>query len=109
MRKQLSFCISKLKGGDTLVINGMGHQIPRVVKMAEILKERIGWLHQVTNFTTRTFEKENNNGKPMREVGIVITLSKKTLPNKDVGYQKPKQTKASFFSKVCLAFILNRH
>jgi len=37
---------------EDITIGGLGDNIQRVIMMVEILKERIGWLSQVNNFTT---------------------------------------------------------
>ena len=57
--------------------------------MAEIVKERIGWLHQVNHFTT-SFSNQEKEGS--QKVGILIDLSKNLLESEkaEVGYQKPK-------------------
>lgn len=66
MRSQLAFCISKLLKGDIIQIGGLGMMVNKVIMMTEILKERIGWLHQVNKFTThsaypRGYNTENKN------------------------------------------------
>lgn len=52
MRKQISFCISSLRNNEKITLGALGKNIPRLISIAEILKTRIGWLHQVTNFTS---------------------------------------------------------
>lgn len=91
MRSQIAFCIAKLRLNETLTLAGLGFNLAKVIMMAEILKERIGWLHQVSNFTTKkTPQMEGDSRRPRKEVGMVITLSKMPLDQKLVGYQKPK-------------------
>ena len=53
MRLKLSFCIAKLKKNEVIQIGGFEKSIAKVIMMVEILKERVGWLHQVNNFTTQ--------------------------------------------------------
>lgn len=45
MRRQLSFCIAKLKSGELIKLGALGHLVTKAIVMAEILKERVGWLH----------------------------------------------------------------
>lgn len=45
MRKQISFAIYALKEGQTISISGFGVNAERAVRMAEIIKLRIGMLH----------------------------------------------------------------
>ena len=45
MRRQISFSIRKLKEGCTLTIYGYGPELEKAVRMAEILKSRVGSLH----------------------------------------------------------------
>ena len=87
MRRQLSYCISKLKKGETIKIAALGQLIPKAIVMTEIAKERIGWLHQVNNFST-SFASEDKEAR----VGIVIQLTKNAQETDltAVGYQKPK-------------------
>ena len=65
MRNQLSFCISKLRHGEQITLGGLGQNLCKVIVMTEILKERVGWLHQISNFTTKqnTSEEKNSEGK----------------------------------------------
>jgi len=53
LRFKLSFCIAKLKRNEVIHIGGFEKSIAKVIMMVEILKERIGFLHQVNNFTTQ--------------------------------------------------------
>lgn len=71
--------------------------------MTEIAKERIGWLHQVNNFST-SFASEDKEAR----VGIVIQLTKNAQETDltAVGYQKPKApTFDSHLSKFILVKI----
>ena len=47
--------------------------------IAEILKERVGWLHQITS----TLISESGS------FGLLIKLSKQMINPQHVGYQKP--------------------
>lgn len=88
MRKQISFAIYALKEGQTISISGFGINAEKAVRMAEIIKLRIGMLHQETNIITNivTFSDK----RQAESTGILIKLSKKTLDIKSAGYQKPK-------------------
>ena len=49
MRKQISFAIYSLKVNQTITISAFGINVEKAVRMAEIVKLRIGMLHQETN------------------------------------------------------------
>jgi hypothetical protein len=71
--------------------------VGKVIMMVEILKERVGWLHQVNKFTTHTTYPKDFDGRKipprrMMEVGMIIALSQKPIDTDAVGYQKPKAT-----------------
>jgi hypothetical protein len=93
MNRQLGFCIGKLRNKEGIQIGGLGVNIPKVIQMVEIVKERLGWLHQITNFTTRDsypVQNEDIRGQNRRIVGIIVELSRTPLDKKGVGYQRPK-------------------
>jgi hypothetical protein len=91
MRKQISFAIYALKEGKTIQISAFGQNSEKAVRMAEILKLRIGMLHQDTSiFTRKPSPRERDRGEDRDKTGVVIKLSKETLDKNSVGYQKPK-------------------
>lgn len=50
MRRQLSYAIAKLFNNDDIILKAQGHSIGKAVRMAEIIKARVEFLHQVTEF-----------------------------------------------------------
>lgn len=80
-----------------ITIQAYGQHIGKAVGMAELLKNRIGMLHQETSFTSRPFvvredaDESEKNRHPRQISGIVIKLSMNGCLDKNaVGYQKPK-------------------
>lgn len=101
MRKQLSFCISKLKENQKIQIAALGKLVSKAIVMAEISKARVGWLHQVSHMTTSFATEEQRH---QIKVGVLIELSKDEadLDVTHPGYQKAKapeyESKVSKFS-----------
>ena len=48
MRRQIGYVIGMLKEGNTLTLVAYGFQVEKAVRIAEIVKLRIGMLHQET-------------------------------------------------------------
>ena len=94
MRRQISFGIASVRTGHTIQILSYGFNVERAVRMAEIIKMRVGMLHQETSLLMgKTADSSNgDNANRMRgeSSGILIKLSKKPLDQNAVGYQKPK-------------------
>jgi len=104
LRRVISHCLSKLRKGEEVTLEGYTDNISKVVVIAEILKERLGWLHQVTNFTTKSKEQQmdgthRKSRRTSREVGIIVTLAMRPLEKNDVGYQRPKPPKELISAK----------
>ena len=76
MRRLLAFLIFKLKDGQNVEIYGHDYDISKVVMVAEILKERIGWLHQITGFLNIA---RKGDGEKKGKLGICIKLSRDPL------------------------------
>ena len=52
MRSQLSFVIGNVKNGITIVLIAYGINIPKAIRMADIVKLRISDVHQINDFRT---------------------------------------------------------
>lgn len=63
--------------------------VERAVRMAEIIKLRLGMLHQETSIINKKFDNQNEPDR-RESTGIIIKLSRNLLDQKSVGYQKPK-------------------
>lgn len=50
MRKQISFAIAKLLNGDDIILRATPSNMGKAIRMAEIIKMRIDFLHQVNDF-----------------------------------------------------------
>ena len=51
MRRQISYCLAKLNSQEVIItLSAYGKNIPKAIAIAEILKQRIGYLHQVNSF-----------------------------------------------------------
>jgi DNA-binding protein Alba len=84
-------------GHDEIVIKAMGRAINKTVMVVELIKRRIGGLHQITSTEsidiTDTWEPLEEGLLPLettRHVSMIaITLSKKALDTLSPGYQPP--------------------
>ncbi|KAL5204047.1 hypothetical protein ABZP36_008918 [Zizania latifolia] len=99
MRNYISYGMSLLEenGHDEIVIKAMGRAINKTVMVVELIKRRIGGLHQITCTEsidiTDTWEPLEEGLLPLettRHVSMItITLSKKALDTSSPGYQPP--------------------
>ena len=89
MRRQISFAIFALKQGHTVQISAFGFSVEKAVRMTEILKMRVGMLHQETNIISNRL-REEYSGERRESSGIHIKLSRNQLDTTAVGYQRPK-------------------
>ncbi|VFQ63188.1 unnamed protein product [Cuscuta campestris] len=99
MRSYITYAMTLLqeKGADEIVFKAMGRAINKTVTMVELIKRRIVGLHQLTTITstgiTDTYEPLEEGLLPLestRHVSMItISLSKKELDTKAVGYQPP--------------------
>ena len=96
-RRDLSFYIKyalRLLRQDerVLVIKGIGSATARTLHIAEILKRRIGGLHQVNSIFSTEVEDRRENAEPnsMRQISVLqVTLSLDPLDKNCSGYQDP--------------------
>lgn len=89
MRRQIGFAIYALKNSQTIEISAFGFLVEKAVRMAEIIKLRLGMLHQDTALHRRR-TRDANEADSRESTGIVIKLSRNPLDKNSVGYQKPK-------------------
>ncbi|KAL2468211.1 ribonuclease P protein subunit p25-like protein [Forsythia ovata] len=99
MRSYITYAMSLLqeKGSDEIVFKAMGRAINKTVTIVELIKRRIVGLHQITAIqstditdTWEPLEEGLQILETTRKVSMVtITLSKKELDVKNVGYQSP--------------------
>ncbi|XP_022725988.1 ribonuclease P protein subunit p25-like protein [Durio zibethinus] len=99
MRNYISYAMTLLqeKGANEIVLKATGRAINKTVMIAELIKRRIGGLHQNTSTgsidITDTWEPLEEGLLPLettRHVSIIaITLSKKELDSSSIGYQPP--------------------
>ena len=73
----------------TIVIRGTGAAVPRVLTVAEIVKRRVGNLHQISSISTVELENKQKEDQLRRVSVLEITLSRKELDTTHPGYQKP--------------------
>lgn len=99
MRKQISFAIFTLKNNETVIITARGRDTEKAIRIAEILKLRLGMLHQETSLMFTHWAKKGDKSAPRS--GVTIKLSKMPLDPESIGYQKPKP--ADFFESKYLA------
>ncbi|XP_042063132.1 ribonuclease P protein subunit p25-like protein [Salvia splendens] len=99
MRSYITYAMTLLqeKGSDDIVFKAMGRAINKTVTIVELIKRRIVGLHQITAIqsiditdTWEPLEEGLQILETTRKVSMVtITLSKKELDTKNVGYQHP--------------------
>jgi DNA-binding protein len=78
----------------TLVLKGVGSATSRSLHIAEILKRRIGGLHQVNSIYTLDAKdkREGAASDATRHISVLeIVLSLDELDKDDPGYQEPRQ------------------
>ena len=75
MRQQISRAYFLLKNGLTITIMGYGPSMEKAIKMAEIVKQRVGLLHQETEIVTKMFEprEEGKEDALHRKKGEVLS------------------------------------
>lgn len=72
--------------GETITLVAYGFATEKAVRAAEIVKLRLGNVHQETQLIVRS----GRNQDEREQSGIQIKLSKKPLNRNSAGYQKPK-------------------
>lgn len=60
MRRKISNAIGMLRDGKEVSIKAFGPDIEKVIRMAEILKSRLGMLHQDTQFISHKRERSED-------------------------------------------------
>ncbi|RAL47402.1 hypothetical protein DM860_013367 [Cuscuta australis] len=99
MRNYITYAMTLLqeKEAEQIVFKAMGRAINKAVTIVELIKRRIVGLHQITSITSAdvidTYEPLEEGLLPLentRHVSMItVTLSKKELNTKNVGYQMP--------------------
>ncbi|KAI4366289.1 hypothetical protein MLD38_022182 [Melastoma candidum] len=99
MRSYITYAMGLLQEKDSgeIVFKAMGRAINKTVTIVELIKRRITGIHQVTSIgstdITDTWEPLEEGLLPIettRHVSMItITLSKKELDTKSIGYQPP--------------------
>ena len=90
--KYIRFAIFRLAKDlkqEALVVRGTGAAVPRVLTVVEIIKQRVGFLHQITNVYSIELENKQKSEELRRVTVLEVTLSKGKLDASDPGYQKP--------------------
>ena len=82
-------CLGRDSRHDTLVVRGAGAAVPRVLTVVEIVKRRVGNLHQISSIHTVELENKKKEDQLRRVTVLEVTLSKNELDTSDPGYQKP--------------------
>lgn len=67
MRRQISYCFAKLNSNDTITMSAFGQNIAKAVQMTEILKARMGLLHQENQFVNMLMPRRRGSQKPREE------------------------------------------
>lgn len=98
MREVINYGIAKVREDWTLTFEGYQMEIAKILKIVEIIKTRITFLHQYSEFIEEEMvvrkgssEDEEEPAKRKFRAGIKITLSRVPFDVPDqIGYQKPK-------------------
>jgi hypothetical protein len=98
MRRQISFAIAKLTSNEEITIRAHNQYIPKAIRMAEILKMRVEFLHQENELLTAKQAEAQKSDLDKEQKGNLITikLSKSQLNKDAIGYQKPKPSDYKF-------------
>jgi ribonuclease P/MRP protein subunit RPP25 len=97
LRRANDIFSGKVQGFDTVVIKGVANAMENAVKLAELIKHRVGGLYQLNEIKTIEITDEF---EPLEEgldyltfsrnsTMLSITLSKTELDNRNIGYQDP--------------------
>ena len=73
----------------SIILKGAGSATSRVLHLTEILKRRIGGLHQVNSISSVLVDSKENDGKQRRISVFEAELSIDKPKNEEVGYQEP--------------------
>ncbi|KYO21274.1 ribonuclease P protein subunit p25 isoform B [Alligator mississippiensis] len=104
IRNLMGFAMSRmeLKGTRQIVFSGCGRAVTKTITCVEIMKRKLGGLHQVTKVRYKTLVEvwENKDPLPNGQVetltvhknvpSICILLSKDPLDPSEMGYQPPE-------------------
>lgn len=71
----------------TCVLKAAGRAIEKLVPLVEILKRRIKGLHQLNKIKSSTEKRDDGSERVI--LTLEITISKETLTDDGIGYQKP--------------------
>lgn len=74
MRRQLSFAIAKVRSNQEIVISSFGLNIPKAVRMAEIIKMRVPFLHQENSFQNSKEEDTNDEKGEKTKISINFNI-----------------------------------
>lgn len=70
LRKTIGYLMKKVKSGETVILQGYGNAMSKVLTVAGILRDRVGELHQVCDFVSYEQKTTGREG-----TGVKITLS----------------------------------
>lgn len=100
MREVINYGIGKVREDWTLTFEGYQMEIAKILKIVEIIKTRITFLHQYSEFINEEMPvrkgsseegEEEEQAKRKFRAGIKVTLSRVPFDVPDqIGYQKPK-------------------
>ena len=95
MNAKIGSALRQLKEGAMITIEAYGTCVDKVISMTEILKARLGMLHQETCFISKTLQSyrmaEDDSRPPKKMPGLMVKLcTRPCLDTGSPGYQKPE-------------------
>ena len=102
MRRQISLAFTALKNNKQVTFSAFGEsEVCRLVQMVEIIKTRLGMLHQLNKIVVKQTRKQGQDTDRFI-TGCKVILSRTQLDDKDPGYQKPKPSEPRFNCKFAI-------
>jgi DNA-binding protein len=89
VKSAINYVLEILEHRENVLICGLSLAISKVILIAEIVKNKIGNLHQINNIDCLNIKDQNDTLKIKRVPKLDILLSKSEPENKGLGYQPP--------------------
>jgi DNA-binding protein len=96
VKSAINFVLETLKHRENILICGLSLAISKVILIAEIVKNKIGNLHQINNIDCLNISDQSEPFKIKRIPKLDILLSRSEPENKGLGYQPPADGNINF-------------
>ena len=97
LSRYVKYALNLLRNNErSIIIKGAGSATSRVLHLTEILKRRVGGLHQVNTISSTLIDCKENNGRQRRVSVFEAQLSIDKPLQENAGYQEPIQREENF-------------